>query len=434
MARTHHVKARRVGKKGEYALNCLTCGKPIEYGQPYQYFTMKLSYGGVKKSYHVGCEIPQSHRTTSRMGEIYDAQTDAQCAIRRTTRRREFKMGLIPDTAFTVRKPAWWDETGQFDLDYYPGREEAMRLAGHDGMWSRCRCSPASRSRSARRWAWSRTRRTACSARSRDVNHVRSDNGVTLAIHSASYERIPNSVAYDVAEAVLEGTGWKYQCGISMDEGRQNALTLVLDEPIQITGDRALIFPLVALSWAHDGSGSLKLRSTSIRNECQNTVSASEAEAKAAGTDFTFRHTKNVMERIEEAKKAIRGVGPQYDVFREKMEELAAIPVTPEQRDLFVSTIIGDRDGVALKSNAATSSRVKTNLETERAKINALFFGHDDPGGARAHGYGLHLAGVEYFDHLRAFRSKDSYVKRTLLTDNPAKANLARTIREVVAA
>lgn len=40
-------------------------------------------------------------------------------------------MGLIPDTAFTVRKPAWWDTTGQFDLDYYPGREEAMRLAGH---------------------------------------------------------------------------------------------------------------------------------------------------------------------------------------------------------------------------------------------------------------------------------------------------------------
>jgi hypothetical protein len=48
--------------------------------------------------------------------------------------------------------------------------------------------------------------------------------------------------------------------------------------------------------------------------------------------------------------------------------------------------------------------------------------------------YGLHLAGVEYFDHLRGYRSQDSYVKRTLLSDNPAKANLIKTIRECVAA
>jgi phage/plasmid-like protein (TIGR03299 family) len=266
-----------------------------------------------------------------------------------------------------------------------------------------------------------------------DTAHVRSDNGVTLAIHSESYERIPNSVAYDVAEAVLEGTGWKYQCGISMDEGRQNALTLVLDEPIQVPGDRALIFPLVALSWAHDGSGSLKLRSTSIRNECQNTVSASEAEAKDAGTDFTFRHTKNVMERIEEAKAAIRGLGPAYDVFREKMLELATIRVTPEQRDLYVSTIIGDRDGIISKSESA-SKIVKANIERERTKVLSLFMGSTIPEEHVLTGYGLFQAGVEYFDHLRAFRSKDSYVKRTLLTDNPAKANLAKTIREVVAA
>jgi phage/plasmid-like protein (TIGR03299 family) len=342
-------------------------------------------------------------------------------------------MGLIPDTAFTVRKPAWWDETGQFDLDYYPGREEAMRLAGHDWDVVEVPIFSAFTLDQCAAMGLEPNKPNGLLRKESDVNHVRSDNGVTLAIHSESYERIPNSVAYDVAEAVLEGTGWKYQCGISMDEGRQNALTLVLDEPIQVPGDRALIFPLVALSWAHDGSGSLKLRSTSIRNECQNTVSASEAEAKDAGTDFTFRHTKNVMERIEEAKAAIRGLGPAYDVFREKMLELATIRVTPEQRDLYVSTIIGDRDGIISKSESA-SKIVKANIERERTKVLSLFMGSTIPEEHVLTGYGLFQAGVEYFDHLRAFRSKDSYVKRTLLTDNPAKANLAKTIREVVAA
>lgn len=343
-------------------------------------------------------------------------------------------MGLIPETAFTVRKPAWWDNTGQFDLDYYPGREEAMRLAGH--AWDVIEVPVFSAFTLAQCDAMGLepNRGNGLLRKESDVNHVRSDNGVTLAIHSDSYERIPNSVAYDVAEAVLEGTAWKYQCGISMDEGRQNALTLVLDEPFQVPGDRALIFPLVALSWAHDGSGSLKLRRTSIRNECQNTVSMSEAEAKDAGTDYTFRHTKNVMERIEEAKAAINGATKAYDAFYEALLDLADIPVTPEQRDLFVSTIIGDRGGIVSKSEAA-SKQVKANMERERTKVLDLFMNSTTiPEDHALTGYGLFLAGGEYFDHLRAFRSKDSYVKRTLLTDNPAKANLARTIREVVAA
>lgn len=334
-------------------------------------------------------------------------------------------MGLIPDTAFTVRKPAWWDTTGQFDLDYYPGRDEAMKLAGHDWDVVLAPTARLARKRDTGEKYWKTVEGW--------NTHVRSDNGVELTVKPDSFERIPNSLAYDVAEWVLEHTPFQYQCGIAMDEGRQNALTLVLDDPIQIRGDRALIFPLVALSWAHDGSGALKLRSTSIRNECQNTVSASEAEAKAAGTDFTFRHTKNVRDRIEDAKKAIQGVGPAFDIFREKMEELAALPVTPEQRDLFVSTIIGDRDGI-LSQSSTTSARVKSNLHKERTKINALFMGSTIPEAHALTGYGLFLAGGEYFDHLRAYRTKDSYVKRTLLSDNPAKANLARTIREVVAA
>ena len=69
-----------------------------------------------------------------------------------------------------------------------------------------------------------------------------------------------------------------------------------------------------------------------------------------------------------------------------------------------------------------------------RAKVNSLFFGPTIPDAHKLTGYGLFQAGVEYFDHLRAYRSKESYVKRTLLTNNPAKATLTRTIRELAKA
>ena len=74
MAQTHHVAARRVGTRGAYDLNCRACGQPIEIGQPYKWFKQKQARGGIKKCYHPGCEIPPSHRTTSRMGTIWDAQ------------------------------------------------------------------------------------------------------------------------------------------------------------------------------------------------------------------------------------------------------------------------------------------------------------------------------------------------------------------------
>jgi hypothetical protein len=68
MAQTHTVA------KSQKEHRCSACGQPIEVGQPYKWFKMKLARGGVKKSYHPGCNIPPSHRTTSRMGAIYDAQ------------------------------------------------------------------------------------------------------------------------------------------------------------------------------------------------------------------------------------------------------------------------------------------------------------------------------------------------------------------------
>ena len=331
-------------------------------------------------------------------------------------------MGLIPEQSFTVRQAAWHGKG--MVLQEYPGREEAMRLSGHD--WDVVE-RPVAIQRKAgigQPYQWVQV--------DGYVEHLRSDNGHTLRIGTDSFERIQNRVGYDLAEIVLD-QGFLYETGGTMDGGAQNYLTLLLPEPFYITGDKSATLPYVGISWCHDGSGSLKMRGTSVRQVCQNTVAASEAEAKGLGTDFTFRHTKNVHDRIEEAKKAIRGIREGVNVYVSFMEELATIAVTPEQRDLFVSTIIGDRGGV-ISGNKALSLRVQNNIEAERAKVNSLFFGETIPTEHVLTGYGLHLAGVEYFDHLRRYRSNDSYVKRTLLTDNPAKANLAKTIREVVAA
>jgi phage/plasmid-like protein (TIGR03299 family) len=345
-------------------------------------------------------------------------------------------MPALFDTGFFVREPAWHG-MGTV-LDDYPGREKAMELAGHDfkvverPVFVVGNPLTVAAAKSEGTFV---THPDGMNGVKMDVPFkalVKSGTGEVFQVVNDSYEVIQNDVAYDVAELLFE-QGFQYETGITLDGGALCALTLKLDEPITLPGDDSPVLPFGCLSWSHNGTASLRVRSGTIRQVCANTVGASEAEGKRLGTDFTFRHTKNVHARIEDAKAAVKGTRESFDVFREQMIELGKLKVTAEQRDMFVSTIIGDKGGL-LSTNEATSQRVKNNIEGERAKINGLFFGPTIPEAHNLTGYGLHLAGVEYFDHLRGFRSQDSYVKRTLLTDNPAKAALIKTIRETVAA
>lgn len=342
-------------------------------------------------------------------------------------------MPALFDTGFFVREPAWHGMG--VVLDDYPDRETAMKLAGHD--WDvvvvdGIRVPIANEILAAAGFPINEDGIGVLRKVEGWKAHLRSDTLELLHISRNSFERIPNSVAYDVAE-ILFDQGFRYEAGITLDGGKTCAITLALDEPITIAGDDSVVLPFGCLSWAHDGSASLKVRSGTIRQVCANTVSASEAEGRKLGTDFTFRHTKNVMERIEDAKQAIRGVREGLDVYREVAEELAAITVTEQQKAWFISTIVGDRDG-CVSRGTNVSDRVRRNVEVERIKITRLFDGPTIPEAHRNTAYGLFLAGGEYFDHLRNYRSRDSYVRRTLLSHSAEKASLRKTVYETLSA
>lgn len=335
-------------------------------------------------------------------------------------------MTALFEQGFFVREPAWHGEG--IVLQDYPGRAEAQRLAGHDFRVVERPIAVAGRESWKQFDGWK--------------GLIHSTTGELLNVARDTYEVIQNDTAYDIAELLFD-QGFQYETGITLDEGKLCALTLRLDEPVVIRGDDTVTLPFGCLSWSHDGSGSLRVRSGAIRQVCANTVAASEAEGKRLGTEFTFRHTKNVKARIEDAKKAVKGTRAAFQVYRDAMHALAKIELTPQQRDLFVSVIVGDIEldkdgrqiGLPVSVRPDSTSRVKANIDNERAKVLSLFMGGETIPEAHAlTGYGLFQAGVEYFDHLRAFRSHDSYVKRTLLSDNPAKATLGRTIRAVAAA
>src|SRR5262245_10447612 len=163
-------------------------------------------------------------------------------------------MPALFDQGFFVREPAWHG-MGVVLADY-PGKEEAMRLAGHDFDVIERPVEVVGNQRNIRAEGWKAL--------------MKSGTTTILNVARSTYEVIPNSLAYEVAELLFD-QGFQYETGITLDEGRLCAVTLKLDEPITIPGDDSVVLPFGCLSWAHDGSGALKVRSGTIRQVCANT-------------------------------------------------------------------------------------------------------------------------------------------------------------------
>ena len=262
------------------------------------------------------------------------------------------------------------------------------------------------------------------------------DNSLTVA--NDSFAVIQNDVAYDFADAMVD-LGFIRWAGITLRDGAECALTFKLNEPIVISGDTSHTLPYFVVTWAHDGQGALSGRSTSIRAECWNTVSAGEAEGKRLGTHFSIRHTEKWADRKNDAMKAIKGLRADIETYRAVMEEFANVPVTKQDRDLFIQALVLDQKVASVPrfkadvAKGAYTPRVQKNVEDAVRKATGLFGTPSIPEDHKLTAYGLHLAGVEYLDHVRRAQSDATRVGRSLLRDEPAKARLTPLIRDIVA-
>lgn len=256
---------------------------------------------------------------------------------------------------------------------------------------------------------------------------VRSDNGTTLGVVSGTYEPVKNAEMYDIAEAIEgEAKGSvRFETGGSLKGGRKVWLLIRLNEPLVLRDDKiTATIPYYALQNAHDGSGSFRGQSTLTRIVCDNTSQLADMDAQARGTEFVFRHTANVRDRIEEAQNALAGWREGLQQWRLQQEVLLARTVTPHQEREFVERFI------PMPPPHAVSDRVVNNVDTARDQLQGIIRGETLEG---VHGtaYGLVQASVEYLNHARKARSAETRFKRNYLDRDRIVTDAVELVREV---
>jgi phage/plasmid-like protein (TIGR03299 family) len=306
---------------------------------------------------------------------------------------------------FFVREPAWHG-LGIVLADY-PGRDEAMRIAGHDFTIDE------NNIQSVRTGGLIETHKEL----------YRVDSGERLSVVSKSYAIVQNSTAWDVVDAIVQQENVKYDTAGILRGGAGLWVMALLDEPVTIKGDDSLTFPYVSCGWSHDGSSALTVKRHAVRIVCANTSAAAVSEAKNSGRIFSFKHTVNVMSRIEAARQVLAGVRSGFADFVKLSNELAGLTVSDQGITSFIERL-------RPASTSVITERVQDNEAKDKRLILSYLNGPTIAPAIRNTAYGLVQAGVEFLDHGRRYQSSSTLLNRTILKGEPLKDLLVQYARD----
>lgn len=392
------------------------------------------------------------------------------------------------DSLFTVRKPAWHDLTGQYDHPHNPRSvQEALQWAGLDWEPTRlpifstlehhtCQSEAANNVNTAGcdelattqvynnneppqpQWYACLNHATVAQSKGYRVARLKqqqlgdyfavarthppdSDGNAqppqVLNVANSTYEIFSNRETFELLELLLAdenapGAPVRFETGGSLRGGRLVWALASIDQPYEVTNrvngnsDPSPIYPYVSVLNSHDGTAALRAIKTSIRIVCWNTFSYADNQATAeAGTkhEFSFRHTQTMRDRVEEAKQLLFTARTETERWVETANELIGVPISDKQYSDFLTDFV--------PMPPKPTDRSAANVEDARAAIKGYYH---SPSTAAIAGtvWGALNSVTEYLDHGRTFRTKETYVSRTMLRPEKGKAQALDLLRETV--
>jgi phage/plasmid-like protein (TIGR03299 family) len=313
---------------------------------------------------------------------------------------------------FSNNEPAWHGLGQVLPEGVWPGKDEAMKLAGHN---------------------W----KVVEHAVSSEIGGItvplegykglfRQDTGEVLSVVKKSYGVIQNDVPYELVEAVASA-GVKWHCGMTLLGGKC-VVVGYLPEEWTAPGDDSPTLPFLTALWSHDGTTALQLLRTAIRVVCANTRSLAQADAAKTGLELTIRHTANWKDYIERAKDILSRTRHEFDEYKELATELAKRSATEAQVETFLKAFLPVPD----LTDCSYSERVEKNVLAARSQVREILAGPTTPEAHRRTAYGLWQSGLEYLQHRRPTRKSHSKLNRSILSEEKTATNLHKLVLSIV--
>lgn len=252
----------------------------------------------------------------------------------------------------------------------------------------------------------------------------RNDSKATLSVQSSIYKVIKNEEFGYLIDALLGLEDDEYvdfEALMSLYGGKQIVALVTFPSPLVMPWDPSKNYAYCTFSSRHDGQGGLRGIPTNVRVQCANTFNlAEQIDGRTVG--FTIRHTTNWKERVAEMRQKLilaRGDSTKWVQFT---EQLSLWNVNGRRREAYLKRFLPISDDMG--------ERERDNVLINRERIRDILKSSSCSGIAET-GYGLLMASSEWSDHVRGYRTVDSYVTRQLLRKEPTKTKAAMILTEM---
>lgn len=244
----------------------------------------------------------------------------------------------------------------------------------------------------------------------------RTDTNAILGVVGSGYEVVQNAQAFDFIDNIIMGGDASFETAGVIGNGAKIFITAKLPSHVKLAGGD-IIEKYIFLTTTHDGSGKIIAAITPIRVVCQNTLTIALRNCKQK---VTFKHTKNVHNKLDMAHKLMGLTNKYYDEFETLMEALRQTPVRKEDVLNVTTKLFLTPEEYASSKSMNFQYRSSHLVSTRKANtIDSILHNIDEGVGQDFHrGTGLWLVNgiTTYFQNSRDYRSATS--KLETLSDN----------------
>lgn len=218
-----------------------------------------------------------------------------------------------------------------------------------------------------------------------------------LGIVSTDYELIQDSDGLLTMEAVINAARRaSFVTGGLLGRGERAFASIDLSRVVdlRIKRDPSRQESHLFGTWAHDGSGALRVGLWNNRVECQNMLNMALASAASSGMLVSIRHTGDIAAALHDAQAVLGFAEKAAKAHVAQMNALAEAPVTPKWMRQFVEFLVPIPEDMERKGSR----------EETRDLILGLYAKSPTLVGVPQSGYRAYQAVAEFADHKRPLR------------------------------